>query len=74
MRWGGVSGTSNWSGDYFTSTGGVGFIVKPSSRDRTSASLQAQLSQLFQRDWNSKYAPSLDDVIKSDDGFGHLNN
>ncbi|RUS87670.1 hypothetical protein EGW08_004593 [Elysia chlorotica] len=47
-------GTSNWSGDYFKYTGGVGFILKQS--DGASSNLRQQLVQLFLRDWNSEYS------------------
>ncbi|KAK2164997.1 hypothetical protein LSH36_56g01004 [Paralvinella palmiformis] len=52
-------GTSNWSGSYFTSTGGVSIVVH-NPNDTTSAyltpTLQQQLAAVFERDWNSSYA------------------
>ncbi|KAI8726661.1 phospholipase D3 [Biomphalaria glabrata] len=45
-------GTSNWSGDYFTSTGGVGFIL----HETDDGGLRSQLVNIFNRDWNSSYA------------------
>lgn len=59
-------GTSNWSGDYFLSTGcnigsgltpyllftgGVGFVCSGDLRD--------QLQAVFERDWGSSYTSSL---------------
>ena len=43
------SGTSNWSEDYFTNTGGVGLVAGNSS-------LHEDLELVFQRDWDSKYS------------------
>lgn len=63
-------GTSNWIGDYFISTGGVGLIVnqtttsgdnKPyKTQGKNGITLQQQLLQVFERDWNSEYAHWLD--------------
>jgi len=47
----GYIGTSNWSGDYFLSTGGVGLVFTGPLRD--------QLAGLFARDWTSSYASPL---------------
>ncbi|XP_030307847.1 phospholipase D4 isoform X2 [Calypte anna] len=57
-------GTSNWSEDYFTSTAGVGLIIKQNSTDlqRRQLPIQEQLKNLFERDWNSSYAVNLEDV------------
>ncbi|XP_062944364.1 5'-3' exonuclease PLD4 [Cynocephalus volans] len=55
-------GTSNWSEDYFSSTSGVGLVVSQRA-PRTQpgvATVQEQLQQLFERDWNSRYAVGLD--------------
>ncbi|XP_039290381.1 5'-3' exonuclease PLD3-like isoform X2 [Nilaparvata lugens] len=46
-------GTSNWSGDYFLSTGGVSFVTEGSS------TLRDQLEEVFLRDWNSQFANDL---------------
>lgn len=51
-------GTSNWSGDYFITTGGVGLVVNSTSTG--GATLQSQLKEVFDRDWNSAYAHELD--------------
>ncbi|GMS78307.1 hypothetical protein PENTCL1PPCAC_482, partial [Pristionchus entomophagus] len=45
-------GTSNWAGDYFLTTAGVGFALD-------SAAIAAQLQQVYDRDWTSKYAADL---------------
>ncbi|KAM7023981.1 5'-3' exonuclease PLD4 isoform 2-T2 [Acridotheres tristis] len=57
-------GTSNWSENYFTDTAGVGLIIKQNSTDpqRRQQPVQEQLKDLFERDWNSKYAVNLEDV------------
>ena len=47
----GFIGTSNWSGDYFISTGGIGFVY--------TGHLRQQLENIFHRDWNSSYADTL---------------
>ncbi|XP_071962365.1 5'-3' exonuclease PLD3-like [Antedon mediterranea] len=53
-------GTSNWDGSYFTLTGGVGLIVNNThSTSNDSNSLQDQLRDVFNRDWESKYAEEL---------------
>lgn len=48
-------GTSNWAGDYFISTAGVG--VSMTSRD--GKGVVQQLQDVFDRDWNSRYAADL---------------
>ncbi|KAJ9455292.1 Phospholipase D Y [Diplonema papillatum] len=45
-------GTSNWSGDYYISTGGVSYNWK-------SPALVSSVSQAFERDWTSAYSHSL---------------
>lgn len=54
-------GTSNWSGDYFINTAGVGIVVRAaqSSNDTSTNPLRDQLQQVFDRDWNSSYASPL---------------
>lgn len=55
-------GTSNWSGDYFTSTAGIGIsLLYDSNLDIQSAenvksSLREDLVNIFNRDWKSPYA------------------
>ncbi|XP_052860340.1 5'-3' exonuclease PLD3-like [Anopheles cruzii] len=46
-------GTSNWSGDYFINTAGVGMVLSSFDTEKTIIS---ELQDLFERDWNSKYA------------------
>ena len=50
----GYVGTSNWSGDYFLSTGGIGYVVNETST--SGSSVRKQLQNIFERDWNSEYA------------------
>jgi len=47
----GFVGTSNWSADYFISTGGIGFVFSGPLRD--------ELDNIFTRDWNSSYSRDL---------------
>uniref|UniRef100_A0AAG5DSC8 PLD phosphodiesterase domain-containing protein n=1 Tax=Anopheles atroparvus TaxID=41427 RepID=A0AAG5DSC8_ANOAO len=49
-------GTSNWSGDYFIDTAGIGMVL---SSFETDGTLIQELQSLFERDWNSKYAVQL---------------
>ncbi|XP_070536002.1 5'-3' exonuclease PLD3-like [Ptychodera flava] len=53
-------GTSNWSGDYFVSTGGIGFVVNQTNPDDHSndgsPTFQQQLQSVFERDWNSEHS------------------
>lgn len=57
-------GTSNWSADYFNNTAGVGLVVSqdvlhsPSPGD----TLVGQLSAVFARDWDSKFAVPLENL------------
>lgn len=46
-------GTSNWSGDYFTVTGGMSLVMEGQSEIRD------QLEQIFLRDWNSEFTYDL---------------
>ncbi|XP_010736554.2 phospholipase D4 [Larimichthys crocea] len=57
-------GTSNWSGDYFLTTAGVGLVISqhaPHPVWETEA-LQSQLKAVFDRDWHSKFAVHLADL------------
>ena len=45
----GYVGTSNWSEDYFASTGGIGFVFSESP-------LRSDLEGVFRRDWESEYS------------------
>lgn len=51
-------GTSNWSGDYFTDTAGVGFVVHETNYNKNSSepTLRSQLEAVFKRDWYSNYS------------------
>lgn len=54
-------GTSNWSGDYFVTTAGVGLVISqhaPQPVWKTKA-LQSQLRAVFNRDWHSEFAVHL---------------
>ncbi|XP_058793368.1 5'-3' exonuclease PLD3-like isoform X2 [Phymastichus coffea] len=51
-------GTSNWSGDYFINTAGIGMVFEDADR-RNNNSIRQQLEDLFYRDWNSQYAHPL---------------
>ncbi|XP_062502278.1 5'-3' exonuclease PLD3-like isoform X2 [Corticium candelabrum] len=56
-------GTSNWSGDYFTNTAGVGLLVNQTGNDSSHYDpdiVQSQLQAVFDRDWNSPFAHPLD--------------
>ena len=56
-------GTSNWSGDYFTTTAGVAFVFQDQSGDETfqnyTRDIRKDLQEVFERDWNSPYAVPL---------------
>lgn len=57
-------GTSNWSGDYFTTTAGVGFIVNQTmSGSGNIVTVQQQLVSIYERDWNSTYAKPLESQV-----------
>lgn len=54
-------GTSNWSEDYFSSTSGVGLVLRQRAVGTQQAlTVQEQLRRLFERDWSSPYAVGLD--------------
>lgn len=50
-------GTSNWSGDYFIDTAGIGLVM---SSFEPNATIVSDLQAIFERDWNSKYAARFD--------------
>ncbi|KAK4326829.1 hypothetical protein Pmani_002661 [Petrolisthes manimaculis] len=62
-------GTSNWSGDYFINTAGVGLIVNETvtsstpQPNSTTLSLRAQLQALFERDWDSEFAKPVEGFL-----------
>ena len=45
-------GTSNWSADYFTNTGGISYVI---SETESGNSVRAQLQAVFERNWNSSF-------------------
>lgn len=55
-------GTSNWSGDYFIDTAGIGFVSQDTvhHRNESDITLRTQLASIFERDWNSQYAKEQD--------------
>uniref|UniRef100_A0A8C5GZ83 PLD phosphodiesterase domain-containing protein n=1 Tax=Gouania willdenowi TaxID=441366 RepID=A0A8C5GZ83_GOUWI len=57
-------GTSNWSGDYYMFTAGVGLVISPHAPPQTEATptLQMQLKAVFDRDWHSEFAVRLSDL------------
>uniref|UniRef100_A0A6B2EFG0 Putative phospholipase d n=1 Tax=Phlebotomus kandelakii TaxID=1109342 RepID=A0A6B2EFG0_9DIPT len=56
-------GTSNWSGDYFIDTAGIGLMMMDSPNTHPngteSDSLRLNLAAIFDRDWQSPYAVDL---------------
>lgn len=61
-----VVGTSNWSGDYFTSTTGAAIIIRERPGDRSDrSSLIDQMRRLFLRDYDSTYARDLHDYVRT---------
>jgi phospholipase D3/4 len=55
-------GTSNWSGDYFINTAGIGLVIQDYSsheKNLTESTIRTELTSIFERDWNSKYAVDL---------------
>ncbi|XP_068633790.1 5'-3' exonuclease PLD3-like isoform X2 [Battus philenor] len=55
-------GTSNWSGDYFTSTAGVSFVFQnyeDGPLHNVTQDIRRELQDVFERDWSSPYAVPL---------------
>ncbi|KPJ14385.1 Phospholipase D3 [Papilio machaon] len=56
-------GTSNWSGDYFTTTAGVSFVFQDLEEGggphNGTKDIRMQLQEVFERDWTSPYAVPL---------------
>ncbi|XP_019717186.1 phospholipase D3 [Hippocampus comes] len=52
-------GTSNWSGDYFVNTAGSAIVVNQTASSSLEPSVQSQLRNVFERDWNSGYSVPL---------------
>lgn len=60
-------GTSNWSGDYFINTAGIGFVLQETAnanRNETTQTIRSDLASVFERDWNSPYAVDLKKPIQ----------
>ncbi|KAK4881376.1 hypothetical protein RN001_004695 [Aquatica leii] len=51
-------GTSNWSGDYFIDTAGIGVIIHDPvyNRNDSHITIRSQLQTVFERDWYSNYS------------------
>lgn len=50
-------GTSNWSGEYFTYTAGVGLVLaEVDFENETQHTLRSDVVDVFARDWHSPYA------------------
>ena len=56
-----VLGTSNWSGDYFVNTAGIGFVVR-SLNETSSPTIVSDLQEAFDRDWASEYATPISSI------------
>ncbi|XDV29705.1 hypothetical protein PO909_032755 [Leuciscus waleckii] len=52
-------GTSNWSGDYFVNTAGSALVVNQTSAQSTAPTVQEQLQEVFERDWDSQYSTDI---------------
>uniref|UniRef100_A0A0N5CBK3 PLD phosphodiesterase domain-containing protein n=1 Tax=Strongyloides papillosus TaxID=174720 RepID=A0A0N5CBK3_STREA len=53
-------GTSNWVGDYFISTAGVSLVIGKDTEDTNGVKgIIDELNDVFDRDWDSKYAQPL---------------
>ncbi|XP_012270908.1 phospholipase D3 isoform X2 [Orussus abietinus] len=51
-------GTSNWSGDYFLNTAGIGMVFEDVG-SKNQDGIRQQLEGIFHRDWDSSYAHPL---------------
>lgn len=49
-------GTSNWSGDYFINTAGIGVVIKDKPGESSNETIRSQLENVFERDWHSPYS------------------
>lgn len=64
------SGTSNWSGDYFTGTSGVAIVLNQTTSTQSAEQQMKQrsflddMSRIFERDWFSDYAHPLHVYVK----------
>ena len=59
-----LSGTSNWSADYFQYTGGIGLVVSQprGGSGNSTVNIRQQLADVFERDWYSEHAFYLDQL------------
>ena len=56
-----ISGTSNWSEDYFSDTAGMSMTLEPiMPAEKAGTNLLVELKTLFERDWNSKLSIPLE--------------
>lgn len=55
-----ISGTSNWTEDYFSDSAGISLTIEVADGGATvSKTLLAELESIFQRDWHSKLSVPL---------------
>jgi phospholipase D3/4 len=52
--------TSNWSADYFITTGGISFVAKGTDTS-SGTKFIGDMKKLHERDWFSEYATSIDE-------------
>lgn len=55
-----MPGTSNWSGDYFISTAGLGVVIQSDNTMQVSKIVTDLNEKIFMRDRNSQYATPID--------------
>lgn len=57
-------GTSNWSGDYFIDTAGIGVVIHDPvfNRNVSHTTIRSQLQAIFERDWNSNYSYPISNI------------
>ncbi|XP_051580507.1 5'-3' exonuclease PLD3-like isoform X1 [Myxocyprinus asiaticus] len=60
-------GTSNWSGDYFVNTAGSALVVNQTSAQSTTPTVQEQLQEVFERDWDSSYSSEINHITNNKD-------
>ncbi|KAF6026042.1 PLD3 [Bugula neritina] len=61
-------GTSNWSGDYFLNTAGVGMIFNQSDSS-SQTDIRHQLNDVFMRDWKSEYSNDVNGLYSAVNGL-----